>query len=111
MEGDVYISGGVMHATQGNTYRSSTSNSIPQKTRSRPRRIRAIQKRIKQREVKNLDELVSEISVIESSEFKIDELIDYMDLWLKYSEYAGYNYEPSSEGGTILRETEGEDWI
>lgn len=51
----------------------------------------------------SIDELVSEISVIEASKFKADELIDYIELWLKYSEYAAYDYEQTSEGGTILR--------
>lgn len=57
----------------------------------------------------SVDELVSETSVIETSEFKIDELIDYMELWLKFSEYAAYNYEKTSEGGTVLKEAKGED--
>jgi len=33
----------------------------------------------------------------------VDELIDYIELWLKFSEYAAYDYEKTSEGGTILR--------
>ena len=52
----------------------------------------------------SIDELVSETSVIETSEFKVDELIDYIELWLKYSKYAAYDYEKTSEGGSILKE-------
>jgi hypothetical protein len=60
-------------------------------------------------ETMSVEELISETSVIETSEFKIDELIDYMELWLKYSEYADYSYERTSEGGSILKEVKGAD--
>ena len=50
------------------------------------------------------EELISETSVIETSKFKVDELIDYIELWLKYSEYTEYDYEQTSEGGTILKQ-------
>ena len=57
----------------------------------------------------SIDELVSETSVIETSEFKADELLDYIELWLKFSKYAAYDYEKTSEGGSILKEVKGAD--
>ena len=50
----------------------------------------------------NAKELESETSMIATSNLKIDELIDYIEFWLKYSEYADYHYEPTSEGGTTI---------
>ena len=52
----------------------------------------------------NIDELISKTSVIETSKFKADGLIDYMEIWLKYFEYATYDYEQTSEGGNILKQ-------
>lgn len=40
----------------------------------------------------SLGELISETSVIETSEFRIDEIIEYIEFWIKKSEYASYNY-------------------
>ena len=39
-------------------------------------------------EVMGIEELISETSVIETNDFKIDELADYIELWSKYSEYS-----------------------
>ena len=52
----------------------------------------------------SLNELMSETSVIETSAFKTDELVDYIKAWINKSEFAELAYEQTSDGGTILQE-------
>ena len=51
----------------------------------------------------SLNELMSETSVIETSAFKTDELVDYIKAWINKSEFAELAYEQTSDGGTILK--------
>ncbi|WP_244272444.1 tetratricopeptide repeat protein [Synechococcus sp. N5] len=48
------------------------------------------------------EELLSETSVIETSAFKADELVDYIEVWIDKCEFAELAYEQTNEGGTIL---------
>ena len=62
-------------------------------------------------EVMGIEELISETSVIETNDFKIDELADYIELWSKYSEYSTLLYDTTAEGGTMLSSKQIDSWL
>ena len=58
-----------------------------------------------------IQELLSETSVIETNDFRIDELVDYIEFWSRYSGYSELLHEEKAEGGTMLSSNQIDSWL
>ena len=62
-------------------------------------------------EAMGIKELLSETSVIETNDFRIDELVDYIEFWSRYSGYSELLYEEKAGGGTMLSSNQIDSWL